>query len=62
MAVTLEGGWKYRKKVLGSLTEAIKAQSYSQKEWERLKEIFADPGLQMVSFTITEKGYALEGF
>ena len=37
-----------KKKVLGSLTEAIKAQSYSQKEWERLKEIFADPGLQMV--------------
>ena len=36
------------------------AQSYSQKEWERLKEIFADPGLQMVSFTITEKGYALK--
>ena len=27
----------------------------------RLKEIFANPGLQMISFTITEKGYALKG-
>ena len=25
----------------------------------RFKEIFTDPGLQMISFTITEKGYAL---
>ena len=24
----------------------------------RFKEIFTDPGLQMISFTITEKGYA----
>ena len=55
MAVTLKEDGNTEKKVLGSLTEAIKAQSYSQKEWERLKEIFADPGLQMVSFTITEK-------
>ena len=60
MAVTLKEDGNTEKKVLGSLTEAIKAQSYSQKEWERLKEIFADPGLQMVSFTITEKGYALK--
>ena len=60
MAVTLREDGNTEKKVLGSLTEAIKAQSYSQKEWARLKEIFADPGLQMVSFTITEKGYALK--
>ena len=60
MAVTLKEDGNTEKKVLGSLTEAIKTQSYSQKEWERLKEIFADPGLQMVSFTITEKGYALK--
>ncbi len=30
-------------------------------EWARLQEIFRAPTLQMVSFTITEKGYNLQG-
>ena len=46
-------------KVLGSLAEAIKAQSSDPVQWARLKEVFTSPSLQMVSFTITEKGYAL---
>ena len=29
-------------------------------QWKRLKEIFTSKSLQMVSFTITEKGYALQ--
>ena len=47
--------------MLGSLAEAIKAQSEVPEEWDRLKEIFSDKNLQMISFTITEKGYALKG-
>ena len=61
MAVTLKEDGSTDKKVLGSLTEAVKAQSDSEAEWSRLKTIFANPKLQMVSFTITEKGYALRG-
>ena len=60
LAVTLNADGSTDKRVLGSLTEAIKAQSAVAKEWNRLKEIFANPGLQMISFTITEKGYALK--
>ena len=45
---------------MGSLAEAVKAQSSNPEQWNRLKEIFASPSLQMVSFTITEKGYALQ--
>ncbi len=59
LAVTLHEDGRKDKRVLGSLTEAVKAQSGNPAAWSRLKEIFADPGLQMVSFTITEKGYAL---
>ena len=59
MAVTLKEDGSTDKKVLGSLTEAVKAQSSVDAEWSRLKKIFASPQLQMVSFTITEKGYAL---
>lgn len=61
LGVTLKADGSTDKKVIGSLTEAIKAQSNDASQWNRLKEIFADPGLQMISFTITEKGYALKG-
>lgn len=61
LAVTLKADGSTDKRVLGSLTEAIKARSDDAADWNRLKEIFVNPGLQMVSFTITEKGYALKG-
>lgn len=60
LAVTLKADGSTEKEVLGSLTEAIKAQSDVPAEWNRLKEIFVNPELQMISFTITEKGYALK--
>ena len=61
LAVTLKADGSTEKKVLGSLSEAIPANVKAEKSWNRLKEIFADPGLQMISFTVTEKGYALKG-
>lgn len=61
LAVTLKADGSTDKQVIGSLTEAIKAQSGDAAQWSRLKEIFTNPGLQMISFTITEKGYALKG-
>lgn len=61
LAVTLKADGSTDKKVLGSLTEAIPANAKSEHSWNRLKEIFADAGLQMISFTVTEKGYALKG-
>ena len=60
LAVTLNADATTDKRVLGSLSEAIKAQSGVPEAWSRLKAVFADPSLQMVSFTITEKGYALK--
>ncbi|MBR0203234.1 MAG: mannitol dehydrogenase family protein [Synergistaceae bacterium] len=57
LAVTLHEDGRTDKRVLGSLSEALKAPE----DWERLKAIFTNPGLQLVSFTITEKGYALHG-
>lgn len=59
LSVILHGDGTREYKALGSLAEAIKAQSADAKQWARLKEVFASPSLQLVSFTITEKGYAL---
>lgn len=60
LSVILHGDGTRDYKVLGALAEAVKAQSSNDKQWNRLKEIFAAPSLQLVSFTITEKGYALQ--
>lgn len=59
ISVILLGDGRRDYKVLGSMGEAVKAQYSDAAQWNRLKEIFSSPSLQMVSFTITEKGYAL---
>lgn len=59
--IILRGDGTREMKVYGSLGEAVKADCADTASWERLKEIFRSPSLQMVSFTITEKGYALKG-
>ncbi len=46
--------------VIGSVAEALCADSSSAEQMARLTDIAADPGLQMISFTITEKGYTLK--
>lgn len=47
------------KKLIASIAEGLKADLTDEVSAERLRQIFRDPGLQMASFTITEKGYAL---
>ena len=53
--VTLKADGNVEKAVIGSIAEKV----YLYGNEARLKEIFENPSLQMVSFTITEKGYAL---
>ena len=60
LAVTLHEDGRTDKRVLGALCEAVRADAADAGSWNHLKEIFQNPGLQMASFTITEKGYALK--
>ncbi len=57
--VTLKSGGDVGKRVIGSIIESLKADPTSHNDWKRLKDIFTSPSLQMVSFSITEKGYLL---
>ncbi len=57
--VILNADGTINKRVLGSLSEAIKARMADEASRERLKCVFSNPKLQLVTFTITEKGYAL---
>lgn len=59
LLVVLKANGSIAKKVIGSVVEALVADSTSDEEWNRLKTIFCNPTLQMASFTITEKGYSL---
>ena len=47
------------KRVIGSIAEEITVRPNDEKAVLELRRIFTAPSLQMVSFTITEKGYAL---
>ena len=59
LMVTLNPDGTTSREIIGSVAEAVKADSGDAGQMARLREIFTDPGLQMVSYTITEKGYAL---
>ena len=48
------------KKVIGSVAESLKGDT-SSPDFDRLRDIFRKESLQMVTFTITEKGYSLTG-
>jgi fructuronate reductase len=61
LGVTLHADGRVDKSVRGSLAQVIEANATEAGEWERLQKVFRAPSLQMVSFTITEKGYALRG-
>ena len=45
--------------MVGSIGESCILDSNDEKEFGRLKEIFAKDSLQFATFTITEKGYSL---
>lgn len=57
--VTLKADGTMEKSVVGSITESVLLNAQDEKEFQRMKEIFRCASLQMVSFTITEKGYSL---
>ncbi len=57
--VTLKADGSVEKTVVGSVVESCVLDSENEAEYGRLKEIFRKDSLQMVTFTITEKGYSL---
>jgi len=59
LLVTLKADGNLGKKVIGSIAESLCVDTGNTADWNRLTEIFKNPGLKMVSFTITEKGYSL---
>ena len=59
LLVSLQSSGTIEKKVIASVTESLKADFQFAQDWNRLVEIFQAPSLQMITFTITEKGYSV---
>lgn len=60
LLVTLNSDGSIDKKVIDSLAASYKCDYKYTEDWDKLKNVFAAKSLQMVSFTITEKGYSLQ--
>ncbi len=61
LLVTLKSDGNIEKRVIGSVTQSLTADFSRDEDLAALRDIFTNPALQMVSFTITEKGYSLNG-
>lgn len=57
LLVTLKVNGETEKTIISSVLESLTIDQENEKDFMRLREIFSNPTLQMVSFTITEKGY-----
>lgn len=60
LLVTMHPDGTLGKEVIASINEGLVGDPSRVEDWSRLQEIFKNPGLQIASFTITEKGYSLE--
>lgn len=59
LGVTLKADGTISKEVIGSVMDAVKVDPAFESDWAVLENAFKNKSLQFVSFTITEKGYAL---
>ncbi|MDR2746921.1 MAG: mannitol dehydrogenase family protein [Treponema sp.] len=59
LRVVMKASGDLEKELIASVTEAIAADSGDKEAWDRLREIFRAPSLQVVSLSITEKGHDL---
>ena len=59
IVATLKSDGSIDKTVVASVAESLPLDTDNAIAYQRLKDIFSNPSLQMATFTITEKGYSL---
>ncbi|AEF18053.1 Mannitol 2-dehydrogenase [Thermoanaerobacterium xylanolyticum LX-11] len=62
LRVIMNADGTLEKEVVGSIADIVMADPSNEGQWVKLKGIFKNPSLQIVSMTITEKGYNLRDF
>ncbi len=61
LLVTMKKDGSLEKTVIASVAETLWAGDDTDEDWQELLRIFQQPSLQMVTSTVTEKGYAFSG-
>ncbi|MGN0977631.1 MAG: mannitol dehydrogenase family protein [Faecousia sp.] len=59
LLVSLMPDGSMKKEIVASIAKGLRASNAYPDDMAELKRVFRSPSLQMISFTITEKGYAL---
>ena len=59
LMVSLKPDGSTEKEVIAAIAKGVRANASAPDQWAQLKACFVSPAMQMASFTITEKGYAL---
>ena len=59
IAVSLKSDGTIEKTLVSSIADSVRVDPCEEADWQRLRAYFTAPSLQMVSFTVTEKGYAV---
>ena len=59
LLVTINPDQTQYRKIIGSIVESLSFDRLDKNDWKRLEEIIVASSLQIISFTITEKGYKL---
>ena len=59
LMVSLKPDGSTEKEVIAAIAKGVRANASAPDQWAQLKACFTNPAMQMASFTITEKGYAL---
>lgn len=62
LRVIMNADGTLEKEVVGSIADIVIADPSNEAQWAKLNDIFKNPSLQIVSMTITEKGYNLKDF
>ena len=60
LLVTMNADGSNEKKIIASITESLTCDMQNKVDWERIESICIAGSLQIMSFTITEKGYKLK--
>ncbi|HHV74923.1 MAG TPA: mannitol dehydrogenase family protein [Thermoanaerobacterium sp.] len=62
LRVIMNADGTLEKEVVGSIADIVMADPSKEAQWVKLNDIFKNQSLQIVSMTITEKGYNLKDF
>ncbi|AFK85189.1 MULTISPECIES: mannitol dehydrogenase family protein [Thermoanaerobacterium] len=62
LRVIMNADGTLEREVVGSIADIVIADPSNEAQWAKLNDIFKNPSLQIVSMTITEKGYNLKDF